>query len=207
MRPPLCLQTLQLSITLQCSYGSRKSGPQVVRVEVLSRILLHGERVLVAVERRAQSECVQVARLLVHPVLGRARLNHEAVLAVTFSHLAHTTLRSQRQPRLVHFSVHILVELLVSLVEEVVREAILDKSVGDVGSLCQFSRRVDPLHRSGLLHQYHRIKGHPVLSEVDHSGSVLRVRDRCSYKRSFLTTTNQSVNQSTNQPINQSMFS
>jgi len=108
MRPPLGLEAFQLSVALQRVDGPLQSRPQVVAVDVLSRVLLDGERVLVAVEVRAEHERVEVARLLLHPVLGGARVDHESVFAVALAHLAHAVGRRQRKLTLVHLVVHLL---------------------------------------------------------------------------------------------------
>ena len=93
MRPPLRHQTLQFSIALQLLRGPLQTRPEVVGVGVFPRILLDGKCVLVAVKCHSQLERVEVAWLLVHPVLGSARVDHESIRSVTFSHLKTNSFR------------------------------------------------------------------------------------------------------------------
>jgi len=58
VRPPLGLKALQLAVALQVVDGALHSRPEVVGVGVLRGVLLDGERVLVAVQRRAETEHV-----------------------------------------------------------------------------------------------------------------------------------------------------
>jgi len=70
-----------------------------------------------------------------------------------------------------------LVEVLVAPLEEVIGESVLDETVLDFGHVLELNRRVDSLHRRRFLHQNDRIERHQVLSEVDHSRSLVRVGD------------------------------
>jgi len=167
--PPLCLETFQLPAALESRQRPLQPRPEVVDVVVLSGVLLDGERVLVAVERRAEAERVQVARFLVDPILGCARVDDERVLAVAVLNLTHAVCGSQRQLCLVHVLVYFPVKPIAALPEEILGESVFDKSVVDVGVLEQFNGRIDSVGCVAFLHQHDCVKRHEVVGEIDHS--------------------------------------